>query len=513
MADQYGIHAYPDGVVVKTLWEFKIVDGISIPVPTVQFTDPFGAPMGDPIRLAWSGRDWSGLYPHGQIVNGDHRVVMQGSRPNEQQGVTLEVGVRARVVIGSPEAGGQWPLWMMPDGTVRRADIHRSSQGFAWVDPNGQEVYADDVRSTIVAPANPAKGRPHPVILGAPFAPSEWDWISAQDFTPGVDRCIAYKKSTDDLFVVANTNSQIRPRGAQLADGTYLAAISTPGFTVHSRGFVPWTLPPPPPIVIPDPPGPPRPPIRRVKPIRRLHLWAEPAKARGTDVWSYVQGVPRSTPVMEGIGPNRKWINSVPVGHPMRAIWWTRDENQPQWERDAAEAEAVARGCRLLVYCDRPGWNGHHDARRLTNDGHAVLVGQQAFPMKPAGDVHDDISRSLRAVAAEPGQPWPVVLIGVCDQTNDWPPDDVDALLPMLVELANEFPIVSDIAIRHRGDAPGANNWPPNRHRWWEQLIADNPPPPVVRPPVVIPPTPTPAPRPNAWDRFVAWLKERLGIR
>lgn len=234
----HGVHVYTDGVAAWTDW---VSDS-----PQVRWT------RRDGTLLASMPLPTGGLYPHGQIVNGDHWLVMQG-----HAGGTVLVKRQEGATEITDGIAGVFPLWLMPaDGSIRRAPAGAGSQGFLWVDDDGREHYSDLERASIVAPANPTKGRPSQVYLYEPFAPSGWDWIIGQDITPNVERIIAYRRSTDDLFVVAEPwLSPVRPRGAQMADGSFLAALSNPGRVVPSSEFTAWTLPPPPPIVVvpPDP--------------------------------------------------------------------------------------------------------------------------------------------------------------------------------------------------------------------------------------------------------------------
>lgn len=289
---------------------------------------------------------------------------------------------------------------------------------------------------------------------------------------PDADRILA-QKPDGSLWVVADCYTPVGAKGRLTPNGA-VCAISLPSqpnthkefapgmepYFVPEQVWQPWT----PPVIVPAPPTE-RPVIRRVVPNRHLGLGAEATKPRGTWVWSYAPGV--TEPVMEGIGRDRRDIDTVPVDHPMRAVWWTRDDNASQFERDEAEREADRRKCALWVYCDRPGFDGISDAARIGGE-----CAQQAYSFDNAAAA-DVATRASLLHIQEAG--LKAVLVGRADQTTSWRPDQVDDMLPRLVEMFNDFSCVTDIAMLHRGYAAGANDWPGNRLEWWKQLIADNP--------------------------------------
>jgi hypothetical protein len=263
MAD--GISVAPWGSVVRATWAIR--DG---EVGRVQFDDDAGIP------LFVDGTGWGGQYPVlGRDTDGVEAVILQGTTPDsvKQEG-TLLVRRDGRIVRSAPH-GGVWPLWLTPTGQIHRSPPAAGSQGFAWVENDGAEVYADVVRATYWAPANLAKGRPDPVVLLGPCTRAEWDWIIGQDTTPGTERIIAYRISTDDLFVVVNGQNPVLPKGAQHPDGTFTAAICFLG-TVHSSQFTTWRLPD---VLPPDRPLEPIPTTPIDHPV-----WVGPDNARPDDL-------------------------------------------------------------------------------------------------------------------------------------------------------------------------------------------------------------------------------------
>ena len=142
-----GISVAPDGTVVRVTWAVR--DG---EIGRVQFD------QDDPISLFVDGHGWGGQYPVIAKVGADHQVILQGHTPDSvnQQG-SLLVSRNSGSVTRLLPHGGAWPMWITPDGTIHRAPPAAGSQGYAWVDDDGVEVYNDDVPAKYWAPAAPLK--------------------------------------------------------------------------------------------------------------------------------------------------------------------------------------------------------------------------------------------------------------------------------------------------------------------------------------------------------------------
>jgi hypothetical protein len=401
-----------------------------------------------------------------------------------------DLAVLDGVTLG--RTAGEYPIlvtettcyWIDPDlrhyweystaGHIKREiPIGPTSQGFAyWDDQAGALVWMD----TVLAAPRPL-ARKH-VDLG-------WQCGHDPDVPGEAGRILAIGPD-GVLTLVADVYTPVQAKIRQQPDGSALCLISLPKddqtYVVHSSVFQAYT-PPTPPVL---PPG----PIERVRLRRHAILFAEPTKPRGTAVWSYASDVPADLPVMEGIGPERRWILTVPAEHPMLAVWWTRDEGATAWERDEAEREAGWRKVPIGVYCDRPWFDGLGDVNRLESEGHPVLAFQQAYSGADLRRQLDVVYRSVHALATAGKR---VVLIGRADTTTTWPGEAVDGMLATLVHLANAFDLVVGVGILHRGFTPGANDWPRNRLEWWAWTIANNPAVPPAVEPVDPPASPDPA--------------------
>jgi hypothetical protein len=254
-----------------------------------------------------------------------------------------DLAVLDGVTLG--RTAGEYPIlvtettcyWIDPDlrhyweysaaGHIKREiPIGPTSQGFAyWDDQAGALVWMD----TVLAAPRPL-ARKH-VDLG-------WQCGHDPDVPGEAGRILAIGPD-GVLTLVADVYTPVQAKIRQQPDGSALCLISLPKddqtYVVHSSAFQAYT--PPAPAVLP--PG----PIERVRLRRHAILFAEPTKPRGTAVWSYASDVPADLPVMEGIGPERRWILTVPAEHPMLAVWWTRDEGATAWERNEV-AEGTDRG-------------------------------------------------------------------------------------------------------------------------------------------------------------------------
>lgn len=387
--------------------------------------------------------------------------------------------------------GGDYNVLVTPDGDVfwvqpdcrhykRRGDAtlyeipitHGTTQGMrSWDEATRTIVWMDDVLK-----------HPRPIVR----AFRHRGYTFGQD--PDSDRILA-QKPDGSLWVVADCYTPDGARGRLTPNGA-VCAISLPStphthrefpvgkapYFVEESAWRPWT----PPIIVASPPPAERPTPRRVAPIRHLELIAEPEKPRGTGVWSWAADVPADLPVMEGIGRNRSWIDTVPAAQPMVGVWWTRDEGASEWDREESEREAKKRGVPNLVYADRLDYgNAIHDCNGIESRGGKAEVAHMAYSFDNAALAKKRIENSLKEIPAD----RKITLIGRCDQTTNWAPDAIDAMLPMLVELANDDPRITRIMIFNRG---GRNNaWPANRLAWWTNLLEDNPAKVADVPPVV----------------------------
>lgn len=206
---------------------------------------------------------FSGLYLDAADVGDDQWAVMQGSTPDAiREAGTLLVKRRARTVERLPEWGGMFPVKLLPSGVVVFSDpALGGSQGISSVNDDGTVRYMDAIRASFTVPANPAKGRPHPVKLWCPYTKKGWDWVGGQD--TDADRLLAYRQSTDDLFVAWVGYSPVQPTGAEHPDGTFTMAISLPGLWLHSSTFAAYA----PPVVAPEPEPAPLVPLQMSRPI------------------------------------------------------------------------------------------------------------------------------------------------------------------------------------------------------------------------------------------------------
>jgi len=210
-----------------------------------------------------------------------------------------------------------------------------------------------------------------------------------------------------------------------------------------------------------------------------MELFAAHPKPIGTAMWGYgpravqvVAGKTTKIPVMEGIGPARAWINTVPDTHPMLGIYWSRDDNITQFERDEAEREALIRQTRLVVYCDRHGFNGIDDLKRLTKDGHEAWAFQMGYSGAVAAEGIEAVKLSIEQIEKS----HDFLLLGRADETTEWHPLELDLMLPALVDLFNAHPRCKGIGMLPRGPELDNSNWPARRMDWYMDLIADNPP-------------------------------------
>lgn len=267
------------------------------------------------------------------------------------------------------------------------------------------------------------------------------------------DRIIG--RYADGRRVVIHEGLGKYPRFAIAPDGTIAATWANLGGTVSVAlsPFPAWT----PPIVV-------APPVNLDSlPVLNRPLWlgVEYAFAdEGNCSWGYKAGQTGSRPVLEGVEPIDRsdpskgtWLDTVPAGHPLLAIWDSVKDN-PQYSAEA-RLTAEDRGVQRLRY-----WDGspYQDATGT------YVAGVCVYPNMPTEQLEIDLKRIA-------GQGKRIVLIWAAyTAAGWWSKAQVRDALVRAVEFANAHPAI--VGLIGFGRIRPGEWWPKDE---WKHLVATMP--------------------------------------